>query len=92
MSSSLSSPTQIHVEWEEPFTWPNFNISHYIVTEIIDEAISQILNTTGLYHTYSSPSGGVVEVCQNVTFQVTAVSDLGESQPGISVNGLPIGK
>lgn len=89
VNSSFPSVTEILLEWNKPFTWPDHNITHYVVTEVMDGNRSSS-NTTAQFHSYKINQ--VAESCVLVTFMVTAVSDLGGSDPGVSSGGLPIGK
>ena len=94
VNSSVVDGTEIHLEWEEPFTWPDHDVLYYEVElnqQGSDEETTVMTNDT--FHIHSSPSGGVAEFCQLVTFTVIAVSDLGGSEPSGSVQlGLPIGQ
>lgn len=90
--STLTSATELTLEWEQPFTWPDHNVSHYEITEQVDSGAPSRFDTTGLSHSYSSSDGEIMKECQNVTFVVTAVSDLGPSDPSVLTTGLPIRK
>lgn len=89
----LVDGTEIILEWEEPFTWPDHDVLYYEVTKLLDSGNQSDFMTNETFHEYSTPSGGVVELCQVLTFTVTAVSDLGASKPGAAVQlGFPIGQ
>ena len=85
------SAVEILLEWGKPFTWPDYDILQYNITEIdSDTELVRMFNTTHLNHSYLSPSGKIATTCKAVTFMVSAVSDLGSSLPAIIKTGLPI--
>ena len=86
--STVVNATLLVLNWEEPFTWPGHNITHYDITQHVSGE-PQHSNTTQLSHMYLSPSGETPTECQNVTFMVSAVSDLGASEPDVLDTGLP---
>lgn len=79
------------MEWDEPFTWPDHDILYYQVAEVPDGGSEQVFNITDLFHTYTATTPGA-ETCQVVNFVVTAISDVGVSEPGVAMEGLPMGQ
>ena len=94
VSSTLHNVTTILVEWDEPFTWSGHSVLSYIVTELVAGAVvgNTTYDATVTSHTYSSPTGGVAETCQLVSFEVAAVSDVGTGEAGVATDGFPIGQ
>ena len=94
VNSTLHNVTTILVEWDEPFTWSGHSVLSYIVTELITGEVvgNTTYDATDTSHTYSSPTGGVAETCQLVSFEVAAVSDVGTGEAGVATGGLPIGQ
>lgn len=86
--STVVSSTLLVLNWEKPFTWPDHDVTRYDITQQTAGETNHT-STTELSHTYSSPT---LNECQNVTFMVSAVSDVGPSEPGVLVTGLPIRK
>jgi hypothetical protein len=84
----------IVLEWEEPFTRPEFDILYYEVNQLLVGVYesSNISRTNDTFYEYMAPSGGVAKSCGAVNFTVSAVSDLGVSSPSNVVqSGLPVG-
>ena len=84
---TIVSFTELHLDWEEPFTWPDHDIMQYRVYENLT-GTNTITN-----HTMYSYNNEMLGSCQNITFKVSAYSDLGFSDNFTSsAHGLPIGK
>lgn len=92
ITASAISATELRLQWVEPFTWPDHEVLHYDITQRVAEGTPSNFNTTLLNHTFFSPSRVTMDECQNVTFTVSAVSDLGPSEPSIVPTGLPASK
>ena len=92
VTSSLIGLTDIILEWEEPFTWSDFDILQYMVSEVIDGVVNATFNLTDMAHVYSSPTGEMAESCLPLEFLVEAVNDVGVGEPGVVIDGLPIGQ
>lgn len=89
--SSSPSALELLLEWDRPFTWPGHEILGYNISELGLDSVTRIFNTTNQTHSYFSPSGKLQKSCQNITFIVAAVSDLGLGKPDMLISGLPIG-
>lgn len=86
------STTELELHWNEPFTWPGYPVLGYSVTQTHLGDIINSANLTNRTYTYSTASSEGQEPCRNFTFDVTAWSDLGPSDAGSVLTGLPIGK
>jgi len=84
----------LHLSWEPPFTWPQYEILHYIVNmenrtngDVLPPVILGPNDTTYII-TASAP----VQSCAELRFSVTAYSALGASTPAVVAGGFPIGE
>ena len=86
LTSTFVSVNELLLEWEEPFTWPDYNVIHYEIA-----TGSTIINTSNTTYSFIFTAGERLEDCQNFTFMVSAVSDLGKSVPSTLITGSSIG-
>ncbi len=90
---TIVSFTELRLDWEEPFTWPDHSITQYMIHENVDPGKINTIVTNQTTYSFLSPSGSVQEFCKNITFMVSAYSDLGFGELFISNSyGLPIGE
>ena len=95
LTVTAASANQILLEWEEPFTWPGYNISGYSVQVVTSSGVIESLVQTTLSrsHLYSVVDSSEQEgECVPLTFKVSAVSELGASQAANVTTGLPKGE
>lgn len=82
---------ELRLEWDEPFTWMAHNITEYRITEMTESGMNSTTTTNQTMYSYWSPNGKPQQTCQNITFAVSAYSDIGFSEPFVAAHGLPIG-
>lgn len=83
------APGTLTLEWDAPFSWPQYPILHYDVdvtnhSELVREAINETsiqFNTSGDYRE-----------CETIEFNVRASNVLNDSEYGSVTTGFPIGK
>ena len=81
------------LEWEEPFTWPEFPIVRYTLYASADGYAP--LNTQMIpadQTSFPMPLTGLIPECQEVEFSLRANNGLAESSPGTVQGGFPIGE
>ena len=90
---TLASLTELQLEWEEPFTWPDHNITEYRIVETLESGLTRNTTTNDTTYSYLSPDGEIQQSCQIITFMVAAYTDIGLGETFINGDhGLPIGK
>lgn len=94
LTMRIIKANELLLEWEEPFTWPGHDILGYKVGVVSTERGNvTFYNTSQQSHTYKSLLMGVErEECEQLTFTVSAVSDVGWGQPSTIASSLPIGE
>ena len=86
--------TTLQLDWDPPFTWPDYEILNYTVTMenrssgITDSPV--VLTVTDL--TYTLTAEAPAEHCAELRFNVTASNALGDSAPAVVIGGFPKGK
>ena len=84
----FNSPRTVTLEWDIPFSWPDYPICHYDVNvtnhpELVREAI----NETSVQFTAEEHH----QECEEIEFKVRASNNLASSKYGIITTGFPIG-
>ena len=84
------------VAWPKPFSHNLAPISGYQITVYHENGtlkeqleLTEIAQTT--VQAFSTDDGNVAEMCETLTFNVTAANNVGMSPPGSTTGGLPIG-
>ena len=90
MRLTLVSFTKLLLIWEEPFTWPDHDVMEYRISQTVDSETSETSITSQTAYSYHSAE--IQSFCQNITFRVSAVSDLGPGPAASLVAGFPIGE
>ena len=88
----MINESTIRVNWERPFTWDDFPITHYtveVLNQTGDMLNSSVISPPELYYsiTQMSPPS-----CTNLTFLVQAVNSVGPSPPGTTHGAFPSSK
>ena len=91
LRSRAISGTELMVEWEEPFTWPNHDILGYVITTQMLSGEMRVTNTSNTFFSFTEPSG-IPDGCESITFTVQAFSDLGLSLGANLTTSRPKGK
>ena len=86
--------TTLQLDWDPPFTWPDFEILNYTVTmenrSSGTTANPVVLTPANL--TYTLTAEAPAEHCAELRFNVTASNALGDSNPAVVIGGFPKGK
>jgi len=98
----MLNATTLQISWLPPFTWEDYPIVNYTI-QIHNRATGNVMNWTinvtstsvvavsPVTFNYSSPHGEVSQRCEELVFTVYAVSNIGQSEPGVVNGGFPIG-
>ena len=87
--------SQLEIRWEIPYSPENYTVESYNIEVVNETSGNVILN---VMHQNETSHGiileGVEQVmsCHLLTVSVTAVSTVGESEPGLVTGGFPIGE
>ena len=93
--------TYIQVQWDKPFSLPEFDVRQYILLIVNTssgsdstryETFHVSANTTYPIRYYMSNGGDIPKECMYVKFLLTAINDAGTSDIGSVTGGFPIGK
>jgi hypothetical protein len=86
------SSSQLELEWDIPYSNEDYPIQHFDIhvlnTSSGHEFVDRIIQNRYVYNT---EGGNPATQCDLLMFSVTAVSELGQSVPGIVSGGFPIG-
>ncbi len=86
----MPSPTEILLEWEEPFTSQGYPILSYIVIETeTATGESRTFTRHALNHTHAISN--IATQCRKIRFEVMATNEVGDSDSTIVTAGFPIG-
>ena len=89
---SLPSFTELRLDWDEPFTWLDHNITEYRI-ETQESGMTTTTTTNQTTFSHFSLDGRIQQSCKNITFMVSAYSDLGFGEAFVNnIHGLPIRK
>ena len=78
------------LEWEEPFSWPEYPIDHYTLEVNVDPLNSKIIPKTQT--SVLLPRTGELRECRELGFSVRANNGLADSDIGTVQGGFPIGE
>ena len=95
MTATALNVSHLLLEWERPFSWPGYNITGYNIQRevpggVLETVAEGISNQQYVFSQTDSSELGVE--CMPLIFKVSAISDLGASQPASLTTGLPICK
>ena len=89
----INSSSQLDIHWDVPYSNEQYPVESYNI-QIVNMSTGAVLasdsehNETSFVHVFDDK----VQYCQILTVNVTAVSALGQSVPGSTSMGFPIGK
>ena len=88
-------PSKLRVEWNIPYSNENFAVENYTI-QIVNASsgvlIEKVMEMSNTSHILVLDGGGQAFSCHLLMVNVSAVSEVGESMPGIVSGGFPIGK
>ena len=86
----FNSPGEVTLEWDVPFSWPEYPVQSYDVVASNRSALNRddINETRVLFVARPGDNQGE---CEAIEFKVRASSDLGDSEYGSVIAGFPIG-
>ena len=87
--------SQLEIQWEVPYSPDNFIIESYnieVVNETTGDVQLDVIQLNQTRHRLALDGVDQVMSCDVLTVSVTAVSAVGESEPGMVSGGFPIGK
>ena len=90
----ISRSSQIDIQWEIPYSHPRYPIVSFYI-QIVNMSSGEMLEWITLESirtSYVYIFDDVVQNCQVLTVNVTAVSAVGPSVPGSVSRGFPIGE
>ena len=91
VSLHVVNATTLRLDWDPPFTWPDYQILNYTVrienrsSGVTDSPM--VLTPTDL--TYTLTAEAPAQHCAELRFNVTASNTLGDSAPAVVVGGFP---
>ena len=86
---TFDSPGMVTLEWDIPFSWPEYPVKSYnIITSNHSELNQDNINETSVQFFADENQNN----CEMIEFKVQASSDLGDSDYGSVIAGFPIGK
>ena len=90
--------THIKLQWDQPFSFPGFNIKSYELTtrsegsQSSNETLFEVTsNTTYPILHYISNGGAIPKECVHMNFTLIARNEVGTSDEGFATGGFPIG-
>lgn len=94
----LINATTLLLSWFPPFTWPDFEIINYSIKmmnttngDTFVRNVNATPNETIINEYFITPNGEATQSCFPLKFAVSATSTIGESRPGNTSGGFPIG-
>ena len=90
----IDSSSQLDIKWGPPYSHVDYPVESYNI-QIVNVSSGGILEMAELQSNETSYVyffDDDVRYCQNLTVNVTAVSALGSSVPGLVSRGFPIGE
>ena len=82
-------PGRVTLEWDTPFSWPQFPIQNYTIhVANRSEMVVGVNNDTRVQLTKEEGR----QECEEIEFKVRASNALGDSEYGSVLAGFPIGK
>ena len=90
---TILNRTSLQVSWNEPFTWPGFEIQSYslLIRYTSSGNESKIQDIDATRRSYILMRDSAAEECKDIEFFLTATSDVGESSPHVAFGGIPKG-
>ena len=86
----FSSPGEMTLEWDVPFSWPEYPVQSYDVVASNRSNLSrEDINETRVR--FIAQLGENQRECETIEFKVRASSDLGDGEYGSVIAGFPIG-
>ena len=85
------STTSLKVSWDEPFTWDLLPVLSYQLT-VSSGTATNTYSLSGNETSHIITRERETTVCSELWFEVTARNEEGESGPGTTSGGYPVGK
>ena len=86
----FNSPGEMTLEWDIPFSWPEYPVQSYDVVASNRSALNRD-DINGTRVQFVAQPGDNQRECETTEFKVRASSDLGDSEYGSVIAGFPIG-
>lgn len=87
--------SQLEIRWEIPYSPDNYTVESYdieVVNQTSGDMLITVMGQNETSHIIVLEGIDQVTSCHLLVISVTAVSVVGESEPGIVTGGFPIGK
>ena len=87
--------SQLEIQWEVPYSPDNFTVESYnieVVNGTSGDVLHDFMQQNETSHRLILDGIDQITSCHLLTVSVTAVSMVGESEPGMVSGGFPIGK
>lgn len=87
--------SQLEIQWEAPYSPDNYTVESYnieVVNQTSGEVLVNVMQQNETSHGIILDGIEQVMSCHLLTTSITAVSVVGESEPGIVTGGFPIGE
>ena len=89
---TFNKSSKLIIQWNTPYSHPKYPVESYNI-QIMNKSSGDVLENlldfveTSYVHTFED----VMQFCQIITVNVTAISDVGQSIPASVTAGFPIG-